>query len=43
MDALIRFYLNIDPAELDDEQWAVVWNDLKFALEFESDRNQIRM
>jgi len=43
MDALIRLYTGIEPAELDDEQWSIVWNDLKFALEFESERNQLRI
>jgi len=39
MNALIRFYFKVDPAELSDEQFAICWNDLKFVLDFESERN----
>jgi len=36
MNALLRFYFKEDPDTLTDEQFAKRWNQLKFALKFES-------
>jgi hypothetical protein len=41
IDALLRFYLKIDPEDLSDEEWADRWAGLKYALEFERARNEI--
>lgn len=38
MNALLRFYFKIDPEELTDIKFAKRWNELRFALEFESKR-----
>ena len=38
MSALIRFHLGIDASNLSDFEFAKIWNDLKFALNFENER-----
>jgi hypothetical protein len=39
MTALIRFYFKEDPDALTDDNFAKRWNDLKYALHFESKEN----
>lgn len=41
VNALLRFYFKIDPEVLDDEDWLKRWDELKFALKFEGDRNSL--
>jgi hypothetical protein len=38
MSALIRFHFKIDPDPLDDYQFARLWNDLKYCLDYEAKR-----
>jgi hypothetical protein len=39
IDALLRYHFHIDPDMLDDETWAMRWNELKEVLKFENERN----
>lgn len=41
VNALLRFYFKIDPSELSDEDWFNRWDELKFALKFEGNRNKM--
>jgi hypothetical protein len=38
MSALIRFHFKIDPDQLNDYDFAKLWNDLKYCLEHEAKR-----
>lgn len=38
VDALLRFHFKVDPDTLSLEQYSELWQQLKFALEFESRR-----
>lgn len=38
IDALLMFYLHLNPTELSDIEWAKAWNYLQFALKFDGDR-----
>lgn len=40
INALLRFHFKINPDDLDDDDWAQAWGDLKFALEQEAKRTQ---
>ena len=48
INSLIRFYFNQNPDELDDDEFARAWGQLKFALAFDMQRgvannqNQLR-
>lgn len=38
MNALVRFYYKIDPSTLTDDEFAKIWGELRFALEFDDFR-----
>lgn len=38
MEALLRFHFKIDPDELSDEDFAMRWGELLFALDHEAKR-----
>ena len=38
INALLRFHFKMDPDLLSDEEWAISWEDLKWALENEAKR-----
>jgi hypothetical protein len=40
INALLAFYLKINPDTLDDEEWSMAWQRLKYALEYENKSNQ---
>lgn len=41
-NALLRFHFKIEPEQLTDEQYSERWQELKFALHFESKRFNLK-
>jgi len=39
IDALLRFHFKIDPDQLDDDQWALRWNELEWVLKKMAESN----
>ena len=38
INALLSFYLHVNPDELTDEEWAKSWGRLQYALKFDQQR-----
>jgi len=41
-NALLRFHFKVDPEQLSDEQFSELWQQLKWALHFESKRFNLK-
>lgn len=42
VNALLRYHFKIDPEELTDEQYSERWQELKWAIDFESKRFSLK-